>query len=101
MDEKNINTFNRAKRQQQLSKKITLISIFIIVFYIVSLFLSFNIPYMEPIVIAVFFGSILVNSDISPYSFIVKKSELLDIIEDQINNDPQTLEFIAKQKINA
>ncbi len=98
MNEKSINTFIRAKRQQKVSKAITLISITIIAIYIASLFLSLDIPYIEHIVIGLFFGSILVNSDIPQYSFQVNKSELLDIIEDQINNDPKALELIAKKR---
>ncbi|WP_067522817.1 hypothetical protein [Endozoicomonas ascidiicola] len=97
MNQNSINTFVRAKHQQKLSKVITLLSIVIILFYIGTLFLSFHIDNIEVLVMGFFVFSILANSDIPKYSFLVNKNELLNIIEEEINSDAEAIELLSKE----
>lgn len=94
MDKQDVLKYLRAKKQEKMRYIVTLASIVTLVLYILLRLNFVEFPYMDALAAGVFLGGVLGNSDIIKWGNITK-SELLDIIERQVNSDPEALKYFS------
>ncbi|MDP5213461.1 hypothetical protein ORJ66_10450 [Pseudoalteromonas tunicata] len=92
-----IELFLKAKRQLKIRRNILILCIVSLITWIALRFIGISHTYLDFVVLAVFLGG-LVNADGGAFFAFIPKSKLLDIIERQINKDPEAIKYIAKKQ---
>ncbi len=95
ISENDINLYLEAKRQVRIAKKVTILCIAALVAWIFLKVLGFDGVYFDIAAIVIFTAG-LVHADGGRYSSYVTKAKLLEVIERQINNDPEAIKYINK-----
>jgi hypothetical protein len=95
--EKEIDIYLEAKQQSKANKAMTVISILALITFVALRLLDISNAYLDVVVISVFIGA-LVNANGSSFISHVTRSQLLKIIERQINSDPEAIKYVASKK---
>ena len=96
MDSKDLDRYLMAKRQQRLANYISLVATALAVGAGVLLYLGIEPGASKAILIGSAIGLVLANSEFGLHGAVVSRQSLLEIIESQINRDPEALSYIAK-----
>lgn len=94
-----IKLYLKAKQQQKIGKIITVVAILFIALYVVLLFLGISTEFVEPIVIGVFIGAVWINNGTLGW-WNVSKNQLIEVIEHQINSDPEAMKYLSKEAMD-
>mgnify|MGYP000402384407 CR=1 FL=1 len=94
--EKDIDLYLKAKRQSKVRKNILIMCILMLIIWIALRLLGVNNTMLDIIAISIFIGG-LVNADGGSFSSFVPKSKLLEIIERQINSEPEAIKYVASK----
>lgn len=97
INENDIELFLKAKRQLKIRRNILILCILSLITWIALRFAGINHTYLDTAALAVFFAG-LANADGGAFFAFIPKSKLLEIIERQINNDPQAIKYIAQKQ---
>jgi hypothetical protein len=98
INEKDIDLYLRAKNQSKIRKNILISGFLVLIIWIGLRLFGVNNITLDSVTVGLLF-TFLVNSDgsgVSPISF-VSKSKLLEIIERQINSDPEALKYVISK----
>lgn len=94
MVSKDIETFLAAKRQESIRQRIHIAVIGVVLIYVVFLFLGLNPPFAGYIVSGIIVGAL--SFDLSGWSK-PTTTDLLEVIERQINSDPNAIRLLAEK----
>ena len=95
MNQKNIDIFLTAKKQQIRTNLLTLVSITVLILYAILLIKNINYEFFDIIAVSIFIIGVLVNSDFKFFNGkLVSRQELLNIIESWINDDAEAIKYI-------
>ena len=94
--EKDIDLYLEAKRQSKVRRNILILCILMLIIWIGLRFFGVNNTSLDIAVVSIFIGG-LVNADGGSFISFVTKSKLLDIIERQINSDPEAIKYVASK----
>ena len=97
MDSKDVERYVVAKRQQRFAIYITIVALLICVAAAVLLYLGIAPSGAKVVLIGSAVGILLANSEFGLYGAVVSRQTLLEIIENQINRDPDALAYLAKK----
>jgi hypothetical protein len=97
MDSKDVERYMLAKRQQRFTACITVAALLICVAAAVLLYLGIAPSISKAVVIGSAAGLLLANSEFGLYGTVVSRQALLEIIENQINRDPDALAYLARK----
>ena len=97
MNERDLNTYLMAKKQHSgVSRFLSLLLYFILACYILLKFSGIEFQYLDSIGLGVFISFLFLNKDFSLLgSTVVTNKDLLKIIENQINRDPEALKRLS------
>ncbi len=95
MDTSDIDVYLKAKRQHRLLQRITWVcATLALVFAVLSVFRLW-LPYTTAVVYGCLLGGLLANSDLFASRTLVTRARLLNLIESQINRDPEAIKYVA------
>ena len=98
INEKDIDLYLRAKNQSKIRKNILISGFLVLIIWIGLRLFGVNNITLDSVTVVLLF-TFLVNSDgsgVSPISFVFN-SKLLEIIERQINSDPEALKYVISK----
>jgi hypothetical protein len=97
MDHRDLDIYLRAKLQH---KRATVISIFALVVAAgAGALLIFGVtgPLVKGVLLGSIVGAVVVNNEFGLFSAVVTKRALLQVIENQINRDPDAIAYLARK----
>jgi hypothetical protein len=96
--ERDIDLYLRAKQQSKIRKNILLLCVLVLSIWILLRFFGVNNITLDYVTVGLLFGFLVDahGSGFSPISF-VPNSKLLEIIERQINSDPESLKYVISK----
>jgi len=97
MDSKDVERYLIAKRQQRFSTCITIAALLVCVAAGVLLYLGIAPSVSKAVLMGSAAGVLLANSEFGLYGAAVSRQSLLEIIENQINRDPDALAYLARK----
>lgn len=98
MDSKDLDRYVVAKRQQQFAACITVLALVLGVGAGVLLYLGIGPPVAKAVLIGSGVGLLLANSEFGLHGAPVSRRALLEIIQNQINRDPDAIEYLARKR---
>jgi hypothetical protein len=97
MDGSDLEKYVTAKRQLRFAAYITVVAVLICVGAGALLYLGIAPSVSKAVLIGSAVGLLLANSEFGLYGAVVSRRTLLEIIEKQINRDPDALAYLAKK----
>ncbi|MBE0365494.1 hypothetical protein PULV_b0075 [Pseudoalteromonas ulvae UL12] len=93
--EKDIDLYLKAKRQLKIRRNILIMCILMLIIWIALRLFGINNTTLDIVAVSIFMGG-LVNADGGSF---VPKSKLLEIIERQINSDPEAIKYVGSKTL--
>lgn len=102
VNNKDIDTFLNAKKQQLKMKSIFYISVILFTLYLVFKIEQHHFESLDGVALALYVFILVNISEVFPRMVVnnITRADLLSIIENSINNDVEALECISKKRAN-
>lgn len=94
--EKDIDLYLEAKRQSKVRRYFLICCILMLVIWISLRLLGINNTLLDITAVSIFIAG-LANADGGSFISFVPKSKLIEIIERQINSDPEAIKYVASK----
>jgi hypothetical protein len=98
MDQRDLDTYLRARRQQRLSTTLSILALVLGVVAGALLLSGVGSPVVKGVLLGSIGGAFLAKSELPLYSAVVSRQALLRIIENQIGRDPEALIYLAGKR---
>ncbi|MBL4822791.1 MAG: hypothetical protein JKX90_04615 [Colwellia sp.] len=96
INEKDIDLYLEAKRQSKVRINILILCVLMLIIWIGLRFFGVNNTTLDIAAVSIFIG-VLVNADGGSFISFIPKLKLLEIIERQINSDPEAIKYVASK----
>lgn len=97
MDQKDLDLYLLAKRQQKVASVVTVCALALVVGFGALLLLGATDPLVKAALAGSVLGLFLANSEFGVFGMPVSRRELLGILENQINQDADALGYVAER----